>query len=264
MKIESGYAAVNGTRLYYEVAGSGEALVLAHGFTLDARMWDKQFEPFAEQYRVVRYDARGFGRSALPDGAEYSRVEDQCALMAHLGIARAHILGLSMGGALAIDFALAHPEMTRTLIAADAVMSGYRFSAHWSAMYKPVGDAPDEAAKKRAWLDCALFAPAREQPAVAAKLAQMVAEYSGYHWRQSDRHRHGDAISALERLRAPALAILGEHDLPDIHTVADLLATRAGARKAVVPGAGHMLPMEDPVAFNRIVLEFLAAHRGGD
>ena len=66
MSVESGFAAVNGTRLYYELAGSGTPVALIHGFTLDTRMWDDQFQPLAEHYRVLRYDARGFGRSDLP------------------------------------------------------------------------------------------------------------------------------------------------------------------------------------------------------
>jgi 3-oxoadipate enol-lactonase len=260
VKIERGHAAVNGTRLYYEVAGEGEPVVLLHGFTLDARMWDAQFGPFAERYRVLRYDLRGFGRSDLPDGAEYARTDDLRALLAHLGIARAHVIGLSMGGAAAIDFALAHPAMTRTLTTVDAALSGYRMSVEWEALRGHVVAADNVAEIKARWLALPLFAPANEQPAVAARLAAMVADYSGIHWVRSDHHRRAAALDELERLRVPVLAVLGERDLPDFHVIADLLATRAGARKVVIPGSGHMSPMEAPAAFNRVVLDFLAAH----
>ena len=98
------------TRLYYEVAGSGHPLVLIHGFTLDTRMWDDQFETFAREYQVVRYDRRGFGKSSLPVDEDYAHADDLAALLEHLGIDRAYVLGLSGGGASAIDFALTYPE----------------------------------------------------------------------------------------------------------------------------------------------------------
>jgi len=93
---EQGFGEVNGARLYDEVAGSGPPLALIHGFTLDTRMWDDQFATFAERHRVVRYDARGFGRSTPIGKAEYAHVDDLAALLRHLNMPRAAILGLSM------------------------------------------------------------------------------------------------------------------------------------------------------------------------
>lgn len=106
MQARTGFAAVNGIRLYYEVAGSGRPLVLIHGMSLDTRMWDDQFEPLAQHYRVVRYDARGFGKSALQTGRSYAHTDDLKALLEYLDIEHAFIVGLSMGGGIAIDFAL--------------------------------------------------------------------------------------------------------------------------------------------------------------
>jgi len=125
--LKHGFADVNGTRLYYEMAGSGPALVLIHGHTLDTRMWDDQFEPFARDYRVIRYDQRGYGKSAPPTAESYSPADDLMALLRYLGLSSAHILGQSRGGAGAIDFALTYPEATTTLIAVDAVLSLGRF-----------------------------------------------------------------------------------------------------------------------------------------
>lgn len=106
---QTGFAEVNGTRLYYEIAGSGDPLLLIHGSTLDTRMWDDQFETFAQHYTVVRYDVRGFGKSALPAGESYARPDDLKGLLDYLDIAHASVLGLSMGGGIAIDFVLAYP-----------------------------------------------------------------------------------------------------------------------------------------------------------
>src|SRR6266540_3962879 len=102
MNEKSGYAKVNGTRLFYEVAGSGHPLVLIHGHILDRRMWDDQFAVFARRFRVLRYDMRGYGRSALPMGEPYHAVDDLKALLDYLGIARTYVLGLSKGGIVAI------------------------------------------------------------------------------------------------------------------------------------------------------------------
>ena len=120
-------AHVNGTRLYYEMAGSGDPLVLIHGHTLDTRMWGDQFEPFARHYRVIRYDMRVYGKSALPTADSYAPADDLMALLRHLGLRSAHILGQSRGGAVAIDFALTYPEATATLIAVDAVLRRFQW-----------------------------------------------------------------------------------------------------------------------------------------
>jgi 3-oxoadipate enol-lactonase len=120
-----GIAEVNGTSLYYEIVGSGHPLVLIHGFGLDTRMWDDQFEAFAQHYRVVRYDMRGYGKTAPPADEGYSHTDDLKALLEYLRIDRAHILGQSRGGAVAIDFALAHPEATGALVLVDPVLGGH-------------------------------------------------------------------------------------------------------------------------------------------
>jgi 3-oxoadipate enol-lactonase len=105
----TGFAEVNGTRLAYEVAGEGHPLTLIHGGLVDRRLWDDQFAAFAQHYRVIRYDLRGLGESALvkADQPPYSASADLYALLHSLGIEKTYLLGLSAGGALAIDFTLA-------------------------------------------------------------------------------------------------------------------------------------------------------------
>src|SRR2546421_4086278 len=125
--VQTGFAEINGTTLYYEVAGAGHPFVLVHGHLLDRRSWDEQFAVFAQRYRVVRYDQRGFGDSGLiTPGEPYSDRQDLYALMQFLGIERAYLMGVSGGGALAIDFTLEHPEMVDALIPVAAGVSGYR------------------------------------------------------------------------------------------------------------------------------------------
>src|SRR5256884_4717574 len=107
--VQTGFAKINGTTLYYEVAGAGHPFVLVHGHLLDRRSWDEQFAVFAERYRVVRYDQRGFGDAGLiTPGELYSDRQDLSALMQFLGIECAYLMGVSGGGALAIDFTVGH------------------------------------------------------------------------------------------------------------------------------------------------------------
>lgn len=259
-----GFAAVNGTRLWYEVSGAGSPLVLIHGHGLDARMWDGQFAPFAARYRVVRYDLRGFGKSATVGETPYTHADDLAALLDHLGIARAAILGLSLGGSVAIDFALAYPAKTDALIAVDAALSGHAWSEEWNARWKSLRQTAriaDVRAANEQWLAHPLFAPAQEQPAVAARLRTMVTDYSGWHWANRDPHCGPEppATARLRDITAPTLVILGARDLPDFHVIADRIADQiTDARQVVLPGIGHMSNMEAPERFNAVVLGFLA------
>jgi 3-oxoadipate enol-lactonase len=264
MDTRHGFAEVNDTRLYYEVAGTGEPLVLIHGFTLDTRMWDDQFRPLAEHHRVVRYDVRGFGKSAVPAGAPYTNADDLAALLDYLTIPAAAIIGLSMGGGIAIDFALAYPAMTRTLIPVDSSLSGHQWSGEWNARFGQIGQtarAVGVDAAKAEWLADPLVAPANERAAVAARLQRMVADYSGWHWiNRGLEHRHDPPASArLSEITAPTLVVIGERDLPDFHVIADRMSAQApNARKIVIPGVGHMANMEAPGEFNAAVLGFLS------
>lgn len=265
MQIQTGFAEVNGTRLYYEVAGDGPALALVHGFGLDTRMWDDQFEAFAGRYRVLRYDARGFGKSALPGDERYMHAADLKALLEQLGIGRAAILGLSMGGGIAIDFALTYPEAASALILVDSTLGGFRWSQAWEASYAPIparGQAGDIAGAKRMWLAHAFFEPALANPAVGARLTQIVSDYSGWHWNHADpgRGARPPAAGRLGEIRVPTLVVVGERDLPDLHRTAEALHRGIpNAQKAILPGAGHIANMEAPQPFNEVVLSFLAA-----
>jgi 3-oxoadipate enol-lactonase len=261
---ESGFAPVNGTRLYYEVAGTGEAVVLIHGFTLDNRMWDDQFAAFATRYRVIRYDARGFGRSA-PITEPFSTADDLRGLLDYLNVKQAHVIGLSMGGRYAIDFTLKYPAMVKSLVPADSGLAGQPIPNVAKELGPAIaaGKKGDVAEAKRIWLSHSMFDPAREQPQVAAQLKQIVDDYSGWHFAQGlgaqELAVQPPAAQRLGEIRAPTLVVIGERDLPDLQVIADKLAKEIpGARKVVIANAGHMANMEAPAQFNRVVLEFLA------
>jgi pimeloyl-ACP methyl ester carboxylesterase len=124
--VTAGFAEVNGARLWYQEAGSGPAVVLLHGHLIDSGQWDSQFGAFAREFRTVRYDARGFGRSDLPAGS-FSFAEDLRALMTSLGIESAFLVGCSGGGATILDLALAHPEVVDALVLVGSAVAGYAF-----------------------------------------------------------------------------------------------------------------------------------------
>src|SRR4051794_40809920 len=137
----AGFADVNGTRLFYAITGAGPALVLIHGFSLDARMWDDQFAAFAQRYRVLRYDARGFGRSAVPGAERYSHADDLLALLEYLDIGQAALIGFSLGGGIAISLALAAPAAVSSLIVAGSLLPGRRLSAELAASFGAIWSA---------------------------------------------------------------------------------------------------------------------------
>jgi nitrilase len=182
-----------GARLVYEVAGDGPAVVLIHGFGLDMRMWDPQIGPLAARFRVVRYDCRGFGASGPFDpGVPYTHAGDLVALLDHLGIGDAVLAGLSFGGRVALQAALAAPDRVRGLALLDAVLDGVPWDPESARALDEVTrrvQAGGVRAGREAWLAHPLFAAARERPDLAAALAAMVAGYPGQHWLGQDPHR---------------------------------------------------------------------------
>ncbi len=122
-----GFARVDGGTLFYEVQGTGAAVILIHGGMLDHRAWDPQIAPLVRGHRVVRYDVAGHGRSPVPDG-RWRTYEHLRSILAHLGIERAALVGHSMGARIAIDLTIAHPGLVDSLVLLGPGMSGFPFS----------------------------------------------------------------------------------------------------------------------------------------
>jgi pimeloyl-ACP methyl ester carboxylesterase len=130
IKQASDYLDVGGSRIYYETRGSGLAIVLLHDGLLSAVTWDEVWEPVAARHQAIRYDRRGYGRSELPTSS-YSPTEDLRKLLAHLKVPHAVIVGSSSGGALAIDFAIAQPQMADGLFLIGPVLHGMAYTAYF-------------------------------------------------------------------------------------------------------------------------------------
>ena len=255
------YIPVADGELYIEVIGAGSPVVLIHGFGLDHRMWDHEAERLTPRHLVVRYDLRGFGKSSLPTGP-FSHASDLRAMLAHLGISGAHLVGLSLGGGIAIDFALLHPEIVRSLVLVDSFISGFLWKADSDVMRAPwrIGRLKGIEAARATWLASPTFAPALARPRAARRLREMVADYSGWHWVNHDPHQPPDppAIARLREIRAETLILIGELDLADFRDIAKRLEREIPrARRVVLPGVGHMSNLEEPDAFADTLAGFL-------
>ncbi|AMO22624.1 alpha/beta fold hydrolase [Ramlibacter solisilvae] len=255
------FADINGTRLYFERQGSGPTLLFIHGTTLDHRMWRRQVEAFASRYDVITYDARGFGQSALPTGA-FCHYQDAGALLDHLGVQRAVVVGHSSGGLYALELALARPEQVAAcgLICAG-IGAGAPFPADLQLLVAQLRSAAAERgvdAAKAIWRSCSLFAPLRGIPAARDEFDAMIADYSGWYW------LHGSPAGnlappvheRLESIAVPALVVDGGRDHAYNNAIADVLAARIpGATRLRLPQAGHMASMEEPAAVTRALAE---------
>lgn len=261
--VNKGFAEVNDTRLYYETLGRGHPLVLIHGFFLDTRLWNDQFEVFAKRFKVIRYDVRGFGKSALPTvGQEYSHTKDLKALLSQFGIDCAYVVGLSMGGEIAIDFTLEYPEVTKALILADSTVGGFQgWSKSWSEEEKEAKEKGVEAAKKMVMRNPYFTRLSLGKPDLAVRLKQIVSDYSGWHLVNTDPLRPLDppAIERLQEIKVPTLIIVGERDSPDFHRIADMLKKKIqNSKRMTLKEAGHLSNIEAPREFNEAVSSFLA------
>jgi pimeloyl-ACP methyl ester carboxylesterase len=253
---------VNGVHLYYEIAGQGETVSLVHGSGLDGRMWADQVAVFAERYRVLVPDLRGFGRSDIVD-SRHPQAEDMAQLLRDLGIERTHLVGLSMGGCVVVDLALAHPEMVASLVLVDAAMQGFRWPGNIrrSAGHAEIAKRDGVAAANARFLQDPMFEGSRRRPDVFRKLEAIVSDHRGGRWLGIAPARYGctDVIDRLHEIKAPTLIVFGDLDVPYIQCAAEAYAAGIeGARKVVIPNAGHMCNMDEPESFNRLTLEFLA------
>ena len=263
-------ARVNGVSLYYEVAGRGAPLVLVHGFACGIRSWDPQVRALSRYRRVIAYDVRGHGLSdAPPEAAAYSQatsVADLHALLAHLKIGRAVVGGLSMGGNIALNFALAHPAMVSALIVADTG-AGSEAAGDWAAELRAFADVLNRGGVE-AFADMAiahpLFARYVAQGPEAERLVRsclMTHRARGLAHTALEVLAKRPSIYSLDaRLRAlgvPTLLIVGEYDTPCLKPHRFMADVMPKARHVVLRGVGHLTNLEAPAAFNAAVKSFL-------
>ena len=269
-------ATIDGVEIYYEVTGEGEPLVWSHEFAGDYRSWAPQVRAFARRYRVITYSNRGYLPSAVPeDPAAYSQerlVDDLRALLRHLGIERAHVGGLSMGGNVALNFALTYPEMCRGVVVAGCGSGSDDPETFRAEGRRLIGTIEREG--MAGFAEVYAMGPTRRQllrkdPQGWREFRDQLAEHSarGSALIFANVQLKRPTVYQLEpKLRActvPMLIVAGDEDEPCLAPGLFMKRLVRSAGLAILPATGHTLNLEEPELFNRLVLDFLTAVEQG-
>ncbi|MFC6733442.1 alpha/beta fold hydrolase [Haladaptatus sp. DYSN1] len=267
--VETGFVEIEGTSLAYQTAGDGTPLVFVHAGIADSRMWHPQFDAFADQYRVVAYDLRGFGDSKLPP-EPYAHYRDLGQLLDALDIESAHLVGASMGGATALDFALEHPTRVEILTLVAPALSGYTFTddATYDGWQTATAAFENGDAERAALVESELWVagPTRTldtiDPDVRALVhAMLLQSYEQDTDDATEEPLSPPAIERLSELQAPVLLVNGALDRPDMNLIADILEADVPAiRAATMADVAHLPSLERPDEFNELLRSFLAQH----
>jgi pimeloyl-ACP methyl ester carboxylesterase len=259
--------AAQATELHREAAGEGPPVVLVHAGICDSRMWDPQWETFARAHRVIRYDMRGFGRSPLSTKL-YSPSADLIALLDELALGPGTLVGASMGGGISLQVAVARPDLVSALVLVGSGIRGHEWSDYVTGSW-----AEEEAAFERGDLDAAVEvnlrtwvdgphrSPDQVDPEVRARVAEMQRRMFELALEVPDAQEEALVPNIADRLgeiSVPTLVVVGEHDVEDVHIVAERLEREAGATRVTIGGAAHLPNLERPREFDETVLGFLA------
>jgi 3-oxoadipate enol-lactonase len=255
--------------LYHQIEGEGAPLVLIHAGICDSRMWDAQWPAAAEGRRALRYDMRGFGRSPIPP-EPFSHAADLADLLDSQGVSGAALVAVSMGGRVALELAIARPDLVSKL-----VLSGPGLPNHeWSQAVRAYGEAEDaaidagdlDAASEinvRFWVDGVGRTRDQVDTQVRSRVHEMqlrALELQVEAGEAAEEHLLADDVDRrLGEITVPAMVLVGEHDVADMHEIADRIATAVpGARLELIAGTAHLPSMERPAEFDRLVLGFLS------
>ncbi|MCK9520988.1 MAG: alpha/beta hydrolase [Dehalococcoidia bacterium] len=248
------YVEREGVNIYYEDTGTGDPVLLSHGYSATAQMWRGQVPALSANYRVVTWDMRGHGQTDSPaDPSAYSEaatVDDMAAVLDACGIQRAVIGGLSLGGYMSLAFNLKYPERVRALMLFDTG-PGYR---------NPKGrDAWNETAFARA--------KAFEEKGLGALGASAEVRVAQHRSAEGLAHAargmlaqfDSRVIESLEHIQVPTLVLVGANDTPFLNAAQYMADKIPDARLVTIPDAGHAANIDQPAAFNDAVREFLAS-----
>ena len=250
-------ARINGITIRYEVSGDGPAVLLTHGYSSTGFAWAEQHRALGDRYRVISWDMRGHGETESPDDpAQYSHdltVADMRGLLGHLGVERAVVGGLSLGGTMSLAFYRRHPDMVRALVICDSG-PGYRNAearAEWNRR------AEARAADLEARGLEVLSGGSRDMREAVRR--HRSAQGLAHAARGMLAQRDSGIIDSLPDVRVPTLVIVGDQDTPFIAPCEYMAKKIPGARLEVIKDAGHSSNLDQPEAFNRVLRAFLDA-----
>jgi pimeloyl-ACP methyl ester carboxylesterase len=243
----------DGVKIYYEVYGEGPPLLLTHGYSSSSHMWAGQREAFGKHFSVITWDMRGHGRSDYPnDALQYSQaltVTDMEAVLDEVGAKEAVVGGLSLGGYMSLAFRLAFPERVRALLIID---TGPGFKSddareNWNTYALQTADRYEKEGLGRLSEGSAesRTAPHRDSSGLAHAARGMLTQ------------KNARVISSLPDINVPSLVVVGANDKPFLAASDYMSAKIPGAKKVVIPDAGHAANIDQPNAFNKAVLDFL-------
>jgi len=247
---------VNNIELNYEINGRGYPVVFLHGFAGTVNMWQPQVPVFSQEYKFITYDARGHGQSESPPSPDqYSAdivVEDLFQLLTALGIKKAVVGGLSMGGYQSLRFYLRHPQMVTALILMDTG-PGYRNPAHreeWNRQMEERANVLETKGIEGFVDDAPSYTPRdillKMNPIGLAHMARkVVAQHDSW------------VIENLGNIKVPTLVLVGEKDTPFLQAAEYLSKSIPGAEYVIISEAGHAANLDNVAAFNMAVLDFL-------
>lgn len=265
MKAEESFADVAGGKLHFTDTGDGFPIFFLHGGLLDLTSWDEQVPAFAERYRVIRYDLRGYGQSES-SAQSFSHADDLKSLLDYFGISEAVLVGNSLGSRVSIEFAADAPDRVAALILSSPGIGGFEWSEEWTTYESEIGEALGRGNIQEA-MNSVLrltLGPRRSAEAVDPALVGRVERATMNNWmkRASSPLGKWDERPTRDRLksvRSPALVLIGDEDFQDIIMIGDVLeAELSKVRRVVIPGVAHQINMEAPSVFNKKGLEFLA------
>jgi 3-oxoadipate enol-lactonase len=260
VSVDTGYVKTDGGKLFCEIAGKGDNIVLLHDGLVNHRIWDEQFPVLAKNYRVIRYDRRGYGKSSDPQ-EKYSHIDDLYQVFTQLNIDKAIIFGMSSGGGLAIDFTLKYPEKVSGLVLVGSVVGGFGYTSH---MYTRGGNfnpqtlnSDHEKINKYFIIDdpYEIYSGNISAKEKVMKLLPYLVRNNRVSTRPPDRV----AVRFLSEIKVPTLILVGEFDIPDVHALAGAInAGIPNSKREIIPKSGHLIPIEQPALFNESVMNFLS------
>ncbi len=243
----------DGVKIHYEVHGNGPTLLLTHGYSSTSAMWKDQIEALSKHHKLVLWDMRGHGQSDYPeDPAAYSEaltVADIAALLDEVDATSAIIGGLSLGGYMSLAFYRAHPERVRALLIVDTG-PGFKKDDARDAWNKRAHDTGDRFEREGL---AVLQSLSRERSSVSHRNASGLAHAA----RGMLTQRDARVIESLPAIKVPALVIVGADDAPFLAASDYMAAKIPGAKKTIIPAAGHAVNIDQPQAFLEAVLPFL-------
>ena len=257
------FVEVEGSKLYFEECGTGpEAVVLIHDGIAHSAVWDDVWPAFCRKFHTIRYDRRGYGRT--PASTKwYTEVEDLAALLRQRKVSRAVLVGSSHGGELSIDFTLRYPNIVEQLVLVGAVVSGLPYSDHFlnrGIRNSESFEKNNVARGLETWSkDKYLLAPGHEE-AQKRLLALLTANPQDMTHNDYARPT-SPAIGHLQEIHVPTLILVGDADIPDVHAHAGAIeAGIFGSKRVVVNDAGHLMYLERPAEFSRLVIDFIESN----